>query len=378
MINIPQIKDFDISGKKVLLRADFNVPIKDGKMLDTYRIDKAVSTIDFLIHKKAKVIIISHIESEEKTLLPVWDYLKGFFPLKFSKEFFTKESNQMVDDLKEGEVLLFENIRQNNGEKDNDVDFSKKLASMADVFVNDAFSVSHRKHASVVGVCNFLPVFFGPLFVEEFENLSKAFNPKHPFLFILGGAKFSTKIPLVERFLDIADKIYITGALSNDIFKAKGFDVGKSLVGEDNPQLKKILEENSDKIIYPKDVTVVNEKGNKENREIDQIKSDDYVADIGEESIKDLKEMVRDFSFILWNGPTGNYEIGFKENTESLATALSLSSAEVLIGGGDTVSAIQNLNVLDKFSFVSTAGGAMLDFLANGTLPAIEALQNSK
>jgi phosphoglycerate kinase len=213
--------------------------------------------------------------------------------------------------------------------------------------------------------------------MEEFVNLSKAFNPKHPFLFILGGAKFSTKMPLVEKFLGIADKIYITGALSNDIFKAKGLSVGKSLVGEDNPDLKKLLE-NNPKILYPKDITVLNVKSEKENKKIDNIAEGDYVADIGETSLLDLQQMIKDFSFVLWNGPTGNYEIGFKENTEKLAETLSLSDAEVLIGGGDTVSAIQSLNILDRFSFVSTAGGAMLDFLANGTLPAIEAIQDSK
>lgn len=378
MVKLRTIQDAgSLNGKKVLVRADFNVPIKDGKILDTYRLDSAISTFDILRSQKAKTIIISHIESGEKTLLPVWDYLKGFFPIKFSKTFFTKDADELISEMKDGDILLFENLRLDSGEKDNDIDFAKKLSSLGDIFINDAFSVSHRKHASVVGVCKFLPTFFGPLFMEEFTNLSKAFNPKHPFLFILGGAKFSTKMPLVEKFLTIADKIYITGALSSDIFKAQGLSVGKSLVGEYSPDLKKLLE-NNPKIIYPKDVTLLNSKRERENKKINEIAEGDYIADIGEESLLDLQKMIKDFSFVLWNGPTGNYEIGFKENTEKLAEALSSSNAEVLIGGGDTVSAIQSLGILDKFSFVSTAGGAMLDFLANGTLPAIEAVQDSK
>ena len=373
-----ELKDIkDLKGKRVLLRSDFNVPIKDGKILDFYRIERAISTIDFLQKGGAKIVIISHIESDDKTLKPVALYLQNKFRITFLTDYFNKDTDSVISNMKDGDIVMLENLRLNSGEKDNDTSFSERLASFGDVFVNDAFSVSHRKHASVVGVCKFLPTFFGPLFMEEFTNLSKAFNPKHPFLFILGGAKFSTKMPLVEKFLGIADKIYITGALSNDIFKAKGLSVGKSLVGEDNPDLKKLLE-NNPKILYPKDITVLNVKGEKENKKIDNIAEGDYVADIGEESLSDLQKMIKDFSFVLWNGPTGNYEIGFKENTEKLAEALSLSDAEVLIGGGDTVSAIQSLNILDRFSFVSTAGGAMLDFLANGTLPAIEAIQDSK
>lgn len=377
MDKIAKITDAgDISGKKVLLRADFNVPVKDGKILDTYRIDKTISTIDFLRQKKAKIIIISHIESEEKTLLPVWDYLKGFFNIKFVKDYFSKETDVLISEMKEGDVVLFENLRSHSGEKDNDLDFGKKLSVYGDLYVNDAFAVSHRKHCSVVLLPKLLPAFFGPLFVEEFENLSRAFNPKHPFLFILGGAKFSTKIPLVRKFLPIADSIYITGALANDIFKSKNLEVGKSLVGENTESVSLVLEEGKDRIKYPFDCLVLDKESKTNERSIDDIENSDYVVDIGPRSLDELFELIKKSEFILWNGPTGNYEIGFDQNTQNLAKFLANSGKDVIVGGGDTVSAIKALNILDKFTFVSTAGGAMLDFLANESLPAIETLKS--
>lgn len=377
MDKIAKITDAgDISGKKVLLRADFNVPIKDGKILDTYRIDKTISTIDFLRQKKAKIIIISHIESEEKTLLPVWDYLKGFFNIKFVKDYFSKETDVLISEMKEGDVVLFENLRSHSGEKDNDLDFGKKLSVYGDLYVNDAFAVSHRKHCSLVLLPKLLPAFFGPLFVEEFENLSRAFNPKHPFLFILGGAKFSTKIPLVRKFLPIADSIYITGALANDIFKSKNLEVGKSLVGENTESVSLVLEEGKDRIKYPFDCLVLDKESKTNERSINDIENSDYVVDIGPRSLDELFELIKKSEFILWNGPTGNYEIGFDQNTQNLAKFLANSGKDVIVGGGDTVSAIKALNILDKFTFVSTAGGAMLDFLANESLPAIETLKS--
>ncbi len=375
-MKIPKITDVkDLEGKRVLLRADFNVPVKDGKILDTYRIDKTISTIDFLRHKKAKVVIISHIENDEKTLLPILDYLKGFFAVKFVKDYFSKETEMLVSEMKKGDVVLFENIRNYNAEKDNDFDFAKKLSVYGDIYINDAFAVSHRKHCSIVSLPKLLPHYAGPLFIEEFENLSKVFSPKHPFLFILGGAKFSTKIPLVKKFLSIADNIYITGALSNDILKSRGFEVGRSLVGEDGQEIPKILEEGEGKINFPFDCLVLDEESKTHQRSVTDIKKSDYVVDIGSKSLDHLFEMIKKAEFVLWNGPTGNYEIGFSENTQNLAKFLANSSKEVILGGGDTVSAIKSLDMLDKFSFVSTAGGAMLDFLANETLVGIEALK---
>jgi phosphoglycerate kinase len=374
-IKLKTIEDVgDLAGKRVLVRADFNVPVEEGKIHDTYRIDKAIATIDILRHKKAKVVLLSHIESDEKTLLPILDYLNGFLPIKFSKDYFTKEADELVASLKDGEVLLFENIRINEGEKNNDSSFAEKLSKYGDIFVNDAFSVSHREHTSVIGLPQLLPTFFGPLFVEEVENLSKVFDAPHPFVFILGGAKFSTKMPLVEKYLKLADSVCIVGALANDIFKAKGFEVGKSIVSKNVPDLSSLLE--NQKLFYPSDVTVLKEDRTKEVKKVDDVLPADYIGDIGPESLEKIFEKAKSAKFVLWNGPTGHYEIGFTENTESLAKFLASSNSEVIVGGGDTVSSIQNLGILDKFTFVSTAGGAMLDFLANETLPGIEAGQN--
>lgn len=376
MIKLKTIEDVgNLQGKRVLLRLDFNAPVEDGKVKDSYRLDKAINTIDLFRHKKAKVIIISHTESKENnSLLSSWDYLNGFLPIKFSPTFFTKESDEMVSNLKDGEVLLFENIRINKEEKENDLVFAEKLSKYGDIFVNDAFSVSHRKHASIVGIPKFLPTYFGPLFVEEVKNLSYAFNPEHPFLFILGGAKFSTKIPLIQKFLPLADHIFIGGALANDIFKAKGFEIGKSLVADEDFGIEKIIE--NKKIVYPSDVVVLDKENKKINKQLSEIEKDYYIGDVGEETLTNLKSLISKAKFVLWNGPTGNFEIGFKEMTEETAKALADSGATVITGGGDTVASLKELNILDKFTFVSTAGGAMLDFLANETLPGIEAGQS--
>lgn len=366
----------NLEGKRVLLRLDLNAPVEEGKVKDTYRLDKAIEILDILRFKKAKIIIISHTESKEnKSLVPSWDYLNGFVPLKFSPTIFTKEADDLVNGLKDGEAVLFENLRNDPREKENDLNFAEKLSKYADLYINNAFSVSHREHSSIVGIPKILPTFFGPLFLEEVENLSKAFNAGHPFVFILGGAKFSTKMPLVQKYLSLADSVFIVGALASDILKAKGFEVGKSVVSEKTPEFGDMLE--NKKLYYPSDVWVLKSDKTRELKKVEDVKGDEYIADIGTESLNAIFEKVKDSKFVLWNGPTGHYEIGFTENTESLAKVLADSGSEVIVGGGDTVSSIQNLGILEKFTFVSTAGGAMLDFLANETLPGIEAGQNS-
>jgi phosphoglycerate kinase len=374
MFNLQTIDDAgNIEGKKVLLRLDLNTPIEDGRITDTYRIDKVITTIDTLRLKKAKVIIIAHIETKENpTLLPVWDYLSGFMHLKFCPTYFTKEADQMVSELEEGEVLLFENVRMNAGEKKNDPEFTEKLSKYGDIYVNDAFSVSHRPHASIIGLPKILPHYAGPLLMEEVKNLSKSFAPEHPFLFILGGAKFDTKLPLIQKFLKTADSVFVGGALATNILKEKGFEIGKSLLSDGEFGIGEMLKDS--KFKYPTDVTVKNDEGVISIKKTDSVLPDEYIADCGPETIEMLKSEVKTAKFVLWNGPLGNYEIGFKDKTEQLAEVLAESGAETVVGGGDTLSAIQSMGVMEKFSFVSTAGGAMLDFLANETLPGIEAL----
>lgn len=394
MFILPTIEDAgDISGKRVLLRLDLNVPVQNGVIKNSFRLDKIIPTINLLRLKKAKIIAFSHITKNKDydSLSPMWNYLEEFFPIKFSKTYFTEEANAMVANLKDGEVLLFENIRINPEEDANDMEFAKKLANYGHIFINEAFSESHRKQASIIQLPKLLPHYAGPLFVSEMENLSKAFSPAHPFLFILGGAKFETKLPLIKKFLKSADTVFVGGALATNIFKEKGYEVGTSLVSDGDFGIKEMFA--NPKLKYPIDVTVKKSDGSVVFKNTNEIEVDDYISDCGPKTIEMLKELADKAEFILWNGPFGNYEVGFKDGTEQLAKIISQRTAptpqpsmlevgesavnvgsETIVGGGDTLAAIQSLGVLDKFSFVSTAGGAMLDFLANETLPGIETL----
>jgi len=358
-----------LAGKRVLVRFDYNVPVEGGRVVDDFRIKKSFPTLELLRSRGAKVIIIGHIESEENTFAPVRDYLQKLMPVTFVKDFTTPEGAAALAALEDGGVALHENIRQYAGEKKNDPAFAKALASLGDVYVNDGFSVSHRPHASVVGVPALLPHYAGLQFMQEFENLSRALKPSHPFLFVLGGAKFETKMPLVEKFLALADKVFIGGALANDILKAKGYEVGKSVVADKPLSLESIA--NNPKLIVPSDVVLQD----KRVVAADGAGPEGSIMDIGPKTSAALAEAVAGSSFILWNGPLGWFEKGFAEPTNDLARAVAASGAVSIVGGGDTLSSISTLGLEDKFTFLSTAGGAMLDFLANDTLPGIEALQ---
>ncbi len=377
---IDELAHDDLKGKRVLLRLDLNVPVEEGKITDVYRLEKAISTVDFLIEKEAKIIIIAHLENkdgENDTLLPIFDYLKGYFKVDFCSTYFSPEAIEKVLNLKDKEVLLFENVRTNNGEKENDLDFAKKLSQMADIYVNDAFSVSHREHASVVGIPTFLPHYGGLVLKSEIENISKAFNPEHPFVFILGGAKFSTKLPLIKKYLNIADTVFVGGALANDIFKSQGFEVGQSLVAKENFDMTDII--SNPKFKTFSDVTVTN--GDKVSfKDIADVSKDDCIMDCGPKTIEDLKTIISTAKTIVWNGPIGNYEKGFSDKTETLAEIIALKTQSEattvsIVGGGDTVASISKLGLDHKFTFVSTGGGAMLDYLVNETIPGIEALK---
>lgn len=370
------IEDIEyLEGVKVLVRVDFNVPTKNGTVVNDFRIRAALPTIDWLAQKGAKVILISHMESadgDNPSLEPIAKHLgKLGRETLFVKNI--KEANQLIENsLKSGGCALLENLRFFDGEKANDEKFARELASLGDIFVNEAFSVCHRKHASVVGVPKFLPSYAGLQLKEEVENLSKAFNPSHPFVFVLGGAKFETKLPLLEKFLNIADTVFIGGALATDFFKAKGYEVGHSLVSNDATGILAFLK--NEKVIIPSDV--VTEKG--ETKSADSLSADDKIVDVGPMSIDSLKKILDSAKLVLWNGPFGVYEQGFKQSTLSLAGIIAdLTHAGQIIsivGGGDTIAAVEELHIQDKISFISTGGGAMLEFLAQGSLPGIEAI----
>lgn len=368
MRNIKQIKN--IKGKTALVRVDFNVPVKNGKVLDDFRIQKSLPTIRFLQKKGAKIILLAHIGDDgTKSLKPVADYLK-----KFVKK----------------DVTLLENIRRYDGEKKNDPELAKKLAKLVDpslngragFYVNDAFSVSHRNHASIVGIPKYLPSYTGLQLEEEIKNLSKVLKPKparhghsggHPFLFILGGAKFSTKMPLIKKYLKSADNIFIGGALLNDFLKAKGFEIGKSLT--DNTKIPENILKNK-KLILPNDVLV--KSGKKlTNKNVSEIKKDEIIIDVGKNAEKILLPLIKKSKLILWNGPLGKYEDEGDKATKKILKLVLKSKAQVIIGGGDIVGVLSELKIkkLKSNIFISTGGGATLDFLANGTLPGIKALR---
>jgi len=355
----------DLNGKRVLVRVDWNVPIKDGSVADDFRIRESLPTIEYLIKNGAKVTIISHLESsistgsqQEISLEPVYECAKKLLPDLLFKE--------------DGDLVLLENLRQNAGEKENSREFALSLTKNMDLFVNEAFPASHREHASIVGVPKLLPSFAGLRFTEEVKRLSKAFYPKHPFLFILGGAKFDTKLPLIDKFIQIADFLFVGGALAHNFFKEMKHNIGDSLVSnQEFGLLDKIA---TGKIILPSEVVVKGHDGIRAEA-VEHVAEGDVILDAGPRTLEDLEERIHSSQFILWNGPLGNYENGFKEGTLKLAQLLAESGKEVIIGGVDTLACIEELDLFDKYSFVSTGGGAMLDFLATGTLPGIEALK---
>lgn len=375
-MNFKTVKDIqNLRGKKVLLRLDLNTPIVNEILRDDFRVKKSMSILNFLRENGAKTIIISHIENTEtKSLKPVYEYLSGFFNIAFFNDYFSEETKNAINKMNEGDFILLENLRIYEGEEKNSEHFSKQLASLGEIYINDAFSVSHRQHASIVGAAKFLPSYAGILFEEEVANLSKAFNPEHPFLFILGGAKFETKMPLIEKFLKLADFVFVGGALANDFFKEKGYETGLSVLSPKKFNLEKIL--SSDKLLLPIDVVVKNNQGVFIKRP-NQVLKEDKILDDGPATIAMLEKKLSSAKFVLWNGPLGDYEKGFKEGTVELARSIVKSGAKSILGGGDTLAVVSKLNLGNKFSFVSTGGGAMLDFLANETLPGIEEIERS-
>lgn len=371
MRNITEIKD--LKNKTVLVRVDFNVPIQNGKVEDDFRIKKALPTIKFLQKKGAKIILVSHLSNGGETLAPIYKVLNKFTKTTFIPEITGPKVSEMVRAMQSGDIILLENLRNDAGEQAGSKMFALELSQLADIYVNDAFPVSHREDASIVLLPKLLPSYAGLQLAEEVKNLSHAFSKiKHPFLFILGGAKFSTKMPLIEKYLKLADHVFIGGALAHDFFKAKGYEVGNSLIDEEKYDITEVLK--SKKLILPTDVLV--QSGNKLiNKKADEMEKHEIILDIGSETIENLATIIQKSKLILWNGPLGKYEDGGAEGTKEILKLVAVSKAETIIGGGDTVALISELKMEDKFSFVSTGGGATLDFLVNGTLPGIKALK---
>jgi len=388
------LKDLDLQNKTILIRADLNVPTKDGKVQDTTRIEKLLPTIEYLNNKNCKIILTSHFGRPKGKVVPELS-LKQIIPevtSLFKKEVIFAEdltqAKSLATSLKENQILLIENLRFWPEEEKNDANFAASLANLADIYVNDAFSCSHRKHASIYAISTLLPSALGLLFEEEINSLSRLIaNPKKPYLGIIGGAKISTKMSLIRALLKKLDMIFIGGAMANTFLKARGINVGESLIEEDYLEAAREIEQEAKnlgcELVLPIDAVVaktLEEMAPNRVVSLDKIENNDKIFDVGPETIKLMQEKAKTAKTVIWNGPLGVIEIKpFNNATTSLMRFITdltekgeLSS---FAGGGDTIAAIKLAGVFDKFSYVSTAGGAFLAWLENNIIPGLENLQ---
>lgn len=363
------LKQVDLKDKKVLLRVDFDVPVNDdGQIEESFRIKKQKETLDYLVDHGAQVVMVAHISDQSvgrsfANLIPQLHMLLGY-EINFLK---TMPEIETYFDHYAGPALL-DNIRQNEGEEKNDPEFARQLASGFDLYVNNDFAVCHRNHASVSAITKLLPSYVGFLIEEEVAKLKDVIDvPKDGKILIMGGAKASTKIPVIKNFLNKADKILIGGVIANDILKAKGQDVGDSVVDSNASELLAGLDLNNMQLVMPKDFNI----------------SDNKILDIGPEAIEEFSEIIKNSKMIIWNGPMGIFEEDkFAEGTRAIAQAITESGAFKVIGGGDTISAVDKFGLGGRFdssrssgqAFVSTGGGAMLSFLAGDKLPGLEVM----
>ena len=394
-MNKKTIRDIDVAGKKVLVRCDFNVPLnkETGEITNALRIVSALPTIKYLLEHNAKVILCSHLGKPkgeikpELSLKPVAKRLSEYlgFEVKLAKDIVGDDAKTLANNLKEGEAILLENVRFDKREEANDAEFSKELASLADIYVNDAFGTAHRAHSSTAGVADYLPAVCGFLIEKEVKMLGDALdNPVRPFVAILGGAKVSDKIKVIEKLIEKADSIIIGGGMTYTFLKAMGYNVGDSICELDRIDLAKETmkkaEEKGVKLLFPVDTVCGKEFSN--DTEIKTVDSKEIPdgwqgLDIGPESIKIFTDELRKAKTVMWNGPLGVFEFeNFAKGTNAIAKVLSEIDATTVIGGGDSAAAVEKGGVADKITHISTGGGASLEFLEGKPLPGIECLEN--
>jgi phosphoglycerate kinase len=383
-MSIIKMTDLDLAGKRVLIRADLNVPVKDGKVVSDKRITATMPTIKLALEKGAKVMVTSHLGrptegeyAEEFSLKPVVDYLVEHMdcPVRLVKDYL-----DVPVEVNAGELVILENCRFNKGEKKNDEALAKKYAALCDVFVMDAFGTAHRAQGTTYGAAQFAPIACaGPLLAAELEALGKAMdNPARPMAAIVGGSKVSTKLTVLNSLSKIADQLVVGGGIANTFIAAQGNNVGKSLYEQDLiDEAKKIASETT----IPEIIDVVtgkefSESAAAETKDVSEVAADDMIFDFGPKSSEKLVEIIKNAKTILWNGPVGVFEFDqFAKGTEIMAKAIAESEAFSIAGGGDTISAIQKFGITDKVSYISTGGGAFLEFVEGKKLPAVEILE---
>jgi phosphoglycerate kinase len=390
MFNKKTIRDIDVKGKKVLVRVDYNVPIKDGKVGDDTRIRAAMPTLNYLLDHGASLILFSHLgrpkggPDPKYSLKPVADYLSGLMgkPVAFADDCIGASAVAAAATLQPGDVLLLENTRFYPGEEKNDLGIAEKLAALGDVYVNDAFGSAHRAHSSTEGIARFRPGVAGFLMEKEIQYLGQAIaDPKRPFVAILGGAKISDKIGVIRNLLTRADSILIGGGMANTFFKAEGYPVGDSLVEDEAlPTARELLEASQGKLRLPVDVVIANSfdaAAEKKVMAMGPIPDGWRIMDIGPEAVAAFSKTLNTAGTVVWNGPMGVFEFPrFAEGTFGVAKAVAASHAVSIIGGGDSVAAINQSGLEGKITHISTGGGASLEMLEGIALPGVAALQD--
>ena len=382
-MSVIKMTDLDLNGKRVFIRADLNVPVKDGKVTSDARIRATIPTLKLALEKGAKVMVTSHLgrptEGEfkpEDSLQPVVDYLNEHLdvPVRLVRDYLDGV------EVNAGEIVVLENVRVNKGEKKNDPELGKKYAALCDVFIMDAFGTAHRAQASTYGVAEFAPVACaGPLLAAELDALGKALKePARPMVAIVGGSKVSTKLEVLNSLSKIADQIIVGGGIANTFIAAAGHNVGKSLYEADLIPVAKELAASTD-IPVPVDVRVgteFSETAPATEKSVAEVKDDESIFDIGDKSAEQLAEIIKNAKTVLWNGPVGVFEFpNFRKGTEIISHAIANSDAFSIAGGGDTLAAIYLFGIADKISYISTGGGAFLEFVEGKVLPAVEILE---
>ncbi len=364
---MPDIKS--MNDKRVVVRVDWNMPITDGAISDTSRFDVTVPFLKDLSFAGAKIIILTHFGEKGESLEIVARHVNKHLPFI---SFYTSQDfdalEQTARSLERGTGMLLENVRLFNGETENANSLAKSFSQLGEIFINDAFSVSHRNHASVVGIAYNMVSYFGPTFIRELENLTKALTPVKPALLIVGGAKISTKLTLIEQYLGQGVEVFVGGAMVHNIWKERGIEIGKSFYDPSYKLPESFV--NHPLLRTPKDVVLENG----DTVPFNKIPADAMVVDCGNETVAMIEKIILDSKTVIANGPLGLYEKGWLHGSEQILTKLANSEVKSYIGGGDTVSVAHSLHLLHNFTFVSLGGGAMLDFLASGTLPGIDAV----